>query len=71
MDKSSIVQRVCAKSTESFWVRGTMDDLTDKQCHLSLTEPVDSNSMSRVTLCMFLGSRSSFGLLLCTASVMY
>ncbi len=70
-DERSVVKRVCAKSTESFWVRGTMDDLTDKQCHLSLTEPVDSNSMSRVTSCMFSASCSSFGLLLCTVSVMY
>lgn len=57
-------QRVCAKLTESFWVRVTIDDVTDKQCHLSLTQPGDSNSMSRATVlhvfCILQCFRSSF-----------
>lgn len=43
----------CAKCTESFWVRVTIDGLTDKQCCFSLTEPVDNDCMSRVISCMF------------------
>lgn len=62
MGERSVGQRFCAKSTESFWVRETIDDLTDKQSRLSITEPVDNNRMSRGTSCMFSASCSIFGL---------
>lgn len=35
MGERSVGQRVCAKLTESFRDRGTIDDLTEKQCCLS------------------------------------
>lgn len=63
MDERSAGQRVYAKS---FWVRATIDDLTDKQGRHS--ERVDNNSMSCVTSGMFSASCSTF-VLLCTTSV--
>lgn len=41
MDERSVGHKVCAKLTESFWVRVTIDDLTDKQGCLS--ERVDKH----------------------------
>lgn len=47
MDERSVEQKVCAKLTESLWVRVTIDDLSDKQGCLS--ERVDKH-----VLCHFL-----------------
>lgn len=58
--------KVLCQSSDSFWVRVTADDLTDKQCCPSLSEPVDNNSMSRVTSHVL-----SAYLLLCLAFVTY
>lgn len=70
MDERNAGQRLCAKWTESFSVGVTIDDVTDEQCRLSLTESGDCNSMSHATSCMFFfASCCTFDLLCSTCGI--